>query len=109
MGELGRDAGAALTFDLAETSDGTPVLTLAGELDMSNADGLEAALAPVIARSPERLIVEARDLEFADSSAIALLIKWANAVPTVELRDPSELLRRIIARMGLTNQLQVKP
>lgn len=109
MGELSHDAGASVTYDLSETSDGTPLLSLAGELDMSNADGLEAAMAPVIARSPDRLIVDVHGLEFADSSAIALLAKWANAIPRVELRNPPDLLRRIIDRMGLTERLQVKP
>lgn len=109
MGELGQENGARLTFDLGEDSDGTPMVTLGGELDMSNAEGLEAAVAPVIASSPERLIVDVRNLEFADSSAITLLLRWANLIPTVELRQPSELLRRVIARMGLSERLQVRP
>ncbi len=108
MDELGTDRGALLAFDLGQESDGSPLLTLTGELDMTNAGELEAAVAPVIAGSPERLIVDVKDLQFADSSAIALLVKWANVVPRVELRQPPELLNRIIARMGLAERLHVK-
>lgn len=109
MDELGTDGGSPLNFDLAEDRDGTPMLTLAGELDMTNAPQLEAAVAPVIAGSPERLIVNVEDLQFADSSAIALLVKWANVVPQVELRQPPELLSRVIVRMGLAERLHVTP
>jgi hypothetical protein len=48
-------------------------------------------------------------MEFADSSAIALLVRWANLVPRVEIRQPPELLRRVIARMGLSERLHVTP
>lgn len=109
MVEVGRDGGARLRFDLGEDADGTTLLTLAGELDVSNADGVEAALAPIIATGPQRLIVDVRELEFADSSAIALLVRWADLVPQVEVRQPLELFRRVIDRMGLAARLQVRP
>jgi ABC-type transporter Mla MlaB component len=63
----------------------------------------------VIAKRPDRLVVDAAGLEFADSSAIALLVRWANLVPTVEIRQPPELLRHVIARMGLSERLRVRP
>lgn len=106
MAELD-SAGARLEFELDEESDRGPVLTLAGELDITTAGQLEAAVAPVVARSPNRITVDVRGLEFADSSAIALLVRWANMVPEVELRHPSEQLTRVLSRMGLTRRLKV--
>lgn len=108
MAELGADH-ARLAFEIGEDSDGSPLVTLSGELDISNAGQVEAAVIPVIARSPERIVVDVRGLEFADSSAIALLVRWANVVPQVELREPPDLLRRVITRMGLAQRLKVTP
>ena len=82
-------------------------MTLSGELDMDTAGELEAAVAPTIQSSPARLTVDVAGLSFADSSAIALWVRWANEVPDVEIRQASELLRRVIERMGLTERLKV--
>src|SRR5581483_7998145 len=98
MAELGAEH-ARLAFEVGEDGDGSPLVTLSGELDISNAGRVEAAVIPVIARSPKRLVVDVSGLEFADSSAIALLVRWANVVPQVELREPPDLLSRVITRM----------
>jgi anti-anti-sigma factor len=107
MDELGKGPAAPLAYELAEDADGSPVVRLRGELDMTTSPRLEAAVASVIAKSPSRLIVDASELEFADSSAIALLVRWANLIPHVELREPSDLLRQVVTRMGLSERLQV--
>lgn len=108
MAELGK-GHARLMFDLSEDHDGAPLVTLTGELEMTTAPELEAAVGPIIAGKPTRLVVDAAGLEFADSSAIALLVTWANLVPHIEIRQPPELLRRVIARMGLSERLHVQP
>lgn len=95
-------------FDVSEDQDGAPVVKLEGELDMSTTPGLESAVSPIIATKPERLVIDATGLEFADSSAIALLVRWANLVPQVEIRQPPELLRHVITRMGLAERLRVQ-
>jgi hypothetical protein len=48
-------------------------------------------------------------LDFADSSAIALFVRWANRVRRIEIREPSPLLRRVIERMGLAERLPMTP
>ncbi|HTX30371.1 MAG TPA: STAS domain-containing protein [Solirubrobacteraceae bacterium] len=108
MAELDHD-DAGLSFDLSEEHDGTPLVTVEGELDMITAPELDSAVGPILARQPSRLVIDASRLEFADSSAIALLVTWANRVPEIEIRQPPELLRRVIARMGLSDRLQVRP
>lgn len=107
MAELGKSPAAPLAYELAEEPDGSPVVRLKGELDMTTTPRLEAAVASVIATAPSRLIIDASELEFADSSAIALLVRWANLIPHVELRQPSELLRHVVVRMGLSERLLV--
>ncbi|HLY50583.1 MAG TPA: STAS domain-containing protein [Solirubrobacteraceae bacterium] len=109
MAELGKAAGAELTYELGEDSDGCPVVRLRGELDMTTAPKLETALEPIVTTAPDRLVVDASELKFADSSAIALLVRWANMVRHVEIRQPPDLLQRVIVRMGLADRLDVRP
>jgi anti-sigma B factor antagonist len=97
-----------MTFDVA-TSGGSAVVTVTGELDIANIAPLELAVAPIIETKPQRLVVDVSGLRFADSSAIALWVRWASSVGEIELRDPSPLLRRVILSMGLGERLRVKP
>jgi anti-anti-sigma factor len=96
-----------MTVELSEI-EGAAIVTLAGELDISNVDRLEAAVAPLIAKRPRRLIVNLRELGFADSSAIAAWVRWAAIVGELELRDASPLLRQVISRMGLAGKLRLE-
>ena len=57
---------------------------------------------------PARLVVDVSELRFADSSAIALWVRWAARVPEFELRDPSPLLQRVVTAMGLAEKLAVR-
>jgi anti-sigma B factor antagonist len=107
MGELGHGPGSRLIYEVSEDRDGSPVVKLRGELDITTAPGLESAVDDLLASSPARLVVDASELEFADSSAIALLVRWADLVREVEITQPPELLRRVIARMGLSDRLRV--
>jgi anti-anti-sigma factor len=98
-----------MTFDVMEEDDLTLTVKLAGELDITNVDELASAVAPALEREPRRVVVDVADLRFADSSAIALWVQWATAVPNIELRDVSPLLRRVVESMGLAETLNVTP
>jgi anti-anti-sigma factor len=98
-----------MTVDVVEGDDRTVTVTLSGELDITSVDSLRSAVAPALDRDPARLVVDVRDLRFADSSAIALWVQWATAVPEIELREVSPLLRRVVETMGLTETLNVAP
>jgi anti-anti-sigma factor len=98
-----------MTFDVTESGDGTVTVSVSGELDITNVEVLGAAVAPALGREPARLIVDARELRFADSSAIALWVQWATDVGEIELRHASPLLRRVVETMGLSDTLGVTP
>ena len=96
------------------TPDGSPdrdadtvVVRLAGELDMSNIEQVEAQVAPALAAGPRTLVVQADELAFADSSAIAMWLRWSANVENFELRDPTPLLRRVLTAMGLAEKLGI--
>jgi anti-anti-sigma factor len=109
MDDLNRPVGADIDYEISEDADGSPRVILRGELDMSSSPELDAKIAPIIARSPERLVIDASGLEFADSSGIALFVSWANQLKQVEIQQPPELLRQVIARMGLSGRLHLTP
>ena len=98
-----------MSFDLAESDGSGLTVTISGELDITNVDALEAAVGSALERHSGRLIVELSGLRFADSSAIALWVRWSTAVHEIELRDVSAILRRVIDSMGLADTLNVKP
>jgi anti-anti-sigma factor len=96
-----------MTFDVVEGADRTVTVAVSGELDITNVETLGSAVAPAIEREPSRLVIDARELRFADSSAIALWVQWATEVPHIELRDASALLRRVVESMGLNEMLNL--
>jgi anti-anti-sigma factor len=100
---------ADMKFDVVEAEDRSVIVTVSGELDITNVDALAAAVTPALEREPARLIIKVSDLRFADSSAIALWVQWATSVPDVELRDVPPLLRRVVDSMGLSETLKVSP
>ncbi len=106
MERLEHGDGTQVTFDIDTGQPGTAVVTLNGELDIANIQPLELAVSSIIEAKPQRLVVDVSGLRFADSSAIALWVRWAASVE-IELRDPSPLLRRVITSMGLGQKLKV--
>lgn len=109
MGELGKNGTAPMSFDIAATEDGSVVVTVGGELDISNIDRLASAVEPLQRDQPRRLIIDVASLRFADSSAIAQWVQWAAVFEDVTIRDASVLLRRVISSMGLLGTLHLAP
>jgi anti-anti-sigma factor len=99
--------GPPMDFDLGREPDGTPVVTVRGDLDIASADRLNAAVAPLIEADARKLIVDVQALRFADSSAIALWVRWASTVDELQLRGASPLLQRLISAMGLDQHLRL--
>jgi len=102
-------AGSAGSVDITFDADGTPIVALTGEIDMSNVESLRRLIEPVVARSPERVIFDLAELTFMDSSGIALLLQVSAKTGTVRIRQPSALVRRMIDATGLSDVLLVEP
>jgi anti-anti-sigma factor len=94
-----------MTFEVHLSEDGTATVVVRGDLDIANVDRLDAAVAPIIRRGPKRLLVDVGGLRFADSSAIAVWVRWAAIAGGIELHHPSPLLRQVITKMGLAEKL----
>jgi anti-anti-sigma factor len=86
---------------------GTVVIALIGEIDLSNADRVRDMIKPAVANARARLVFDLGGLDFLDSSGIALLLWAAAQTESVELREPSAIVRRIIEVTGLTEILHM--
>jgi anti-anti-sigma factor len=107
MDKLEVQPGSLVSFDLASDGERHATVRIAGELDMSGIDPLATQVEEVLATGIDRLTVDVGQVRFADSSAIALWVRWAGAVSEFELREPAPLLLRVITAMGLSDKLGV--
>jgi anti-sigma B factor antagonist len=87
--------------------NGTAVIRLSGELDMVSVERVRAVIDEALANENERLVFDVSELEFMDSSGIALLISVTRKVPAVEVRNPTAIVRRIIELTGLEEILRM--
>ena len=107
MGQL--DGGSSATLGAAnDDRTGLPVISISGEIDMSNVAAVETQLDSMIATGCDRLVFDLSALEFIDSSGIALLLRVADKIERVELRNPSATVLRVIQVTGLTDVLHVQ-
>jgi anti-anti-sigma factor len=108
MAELDGEQAAQLSIDVHRDASGAPIITLAGELDISTAENLGRTVAALVANTPERLVFDLKGLEFMDSAGIAVLVGASKRVAQVSLRDPSAIVRRVIELTGLTDVLPIE-
>lgn len=109
MGDLTGGRAAEIVVDTRIDPTGVPIVSVSGELDSSNAGALEATIGPIAAEHPERLVFDLSGLRFMDSAGIAVLVGVAAQVEAVQLRQPSQVVRRVIELTGLTGVLPIEP
>jgi anti-anti-sigma factor len=109
MAELESDRGAELTIERQTDPTGVPVVSVAGELDISNAAALEAEVESVTSQGPGQVIFELSGLRYMDSAGISVLLRAAANVEEVRLRSPSEAVQRIVTLTGLADVLRTEP
>ncbi len=102
------DIEGQIEIDMAADPDGAPVVVLRGELDFATAPIAEASLAPVLQRAPERLVFDLTGVSFLDSSGIAVLVRSTHHANTVAVRNPSDVVRRVIECTGLEATLHIE-
>jgi anti-anti-sigma factor len=107
VADVDDETGTEITLSTRLDPGGARVVSVAGELDSSNAQMLADTMATLLAERPERVIFELGALRFMDSAGIAVLVRTAADVETVEIRDPSPIVRRVIEVTGLTHVLRI--
>lgn len=63
-----------------EQRDGATIVSLAGELDLYNAEDVRAALLEACAAEPALLVVDLAEVTFIDSTALGVLIEGRSRV-----------------------------
>ncbi len=109
MGELEGEETADIAIAMGSDPAGDPVVTVAGELDISNVGELEAALSSILPEPSRKLIFDLSGLQFMDSAGIGALLRSASQVQSVQLRDPSPAVRRVVELTGLDHVLSIEP
>jgi anti-anti-sigma factor len=109
MTPLDPDGSAKIVIERSIDRVGNPVLSLTGELDLSNINRLRPELKMVTAMKPALLTIDLNGLSFMDSSGIALLVEAAQDVGSLEIQNPSVLIRRVLEATGVSQILHCKP
>lgn len=78
---------------------------LGGELDLASLPDVRPELDALLAREEQPVLVDLEQLEFVDSSGVAVLVRIANRFPQVEACHATPAVRRVIEVLGLSNLL----
>jgi len=93
-----------------ERQEGYVVVSLAGELDLYNANAVREALLECCAENPERLIVDLSGVKFIDSTALGVLIEARTRLANKRgflLAAPGLETRRALEISGLDRHFSV--
>ena len=93
-----------------DRADGAVVVSLAGELDLYNANVVRDVLLECCAESPARLIVDLSAVKFIDSTALGVLIEARTRLPNRRgflLAAPGLETRRSLEISGLDRHFSV--
>jgi anti-anti-sigma factor len=104
MDELG-DGEAKAWIRISDDAVDVPIVELGGELDISNVDEVQKALAELVATRPQRLIFDLAGITFMDSSGLGLLILARRETESMVIRGASAIAQRAIEATGLVEYL----
>jgi anti-anti-sigma factor len=99
-----------LTIDVSIEGAGAVVVRIAGEIDISTADTVRAAVAGAVEREaiePDAslLVLDMAGVDFIDSSGVTVLLQAVKLAGSFQIRSPSMAVRRIIETTGLSDVL----
>lgn len=99
-------------IEARRTDDGQALLFLAGEVDLSHVDALEATASSALDEAPSRLVVDLAKVSFVDSSVLGALLRIQRAAEgrgtQFFLRRPAPLVQRVLRLTGLDERLPVE-
>ena len=81
------------------------LVCLGGDLDLAGLGDIAAGVDALLARDRQPVLLDLADVEFLDSSGVALLIRIANHFGQVRSRAAAPPVRRVIEVLGLADRL----
>ena len=99
-------------FSVTARRDGNhAVIDVVGEFDLA-ATSEFAACAQLLLQSVQRVVVDLSKVSFLDSSGLNALLRLRQAANeaggSVTLRDPTDRVRKLLSRAGLTDILPIE-
>ncbi len=95
---------------MTSSEAGAAIVAVRGEVDADNCGQLAAAL-DAIEVDGDRLIFDARELSFIDSSGISELLRTRSALEAkgvrFEIREPTSQVRRVLEITGLVELFHI--
>jgi anti-sigma B factor antagonist len=100
----------------AQLDDGVHVISVRGELDLSNAGNLEPALGEAIASGEGSVLIDLTECEFIDSTGIALIVRaWQRLDSAAEgegrgrfvICSDNTQVRRVLEITGLEHSMSI--
>jgi anti-sigma B factor antagonist len=101
------DVAPGVTVEHLSDADGVVTMRVAGHLDISTEAIVRRELDEAVAGGPTGLVLEVSALNFMDSSGLAVLLGAAAHVTNLELRNPAQIIRRLITISGLSETLRI--
>jgi anti-sigma B factor antagonist len=102
---MGLTNGARASVDVVEAPGDALVVELAGELDLAALAAVDGAVAALLARPPQPVVLDLGRLTFLDSSGVTLLVRLANHFGQVRTRATTQRVRRVLEVLGLAGRL----
>jgi anti-sigma B factor antagonist len=91
----------SLEVSVTREDPSSPIIHLAGELDLASVEAAKAGIAPYLAAKPAQVTFDLEKLTFMDSSGIALLVQVSNDVGSVSLSHVPPIVHRVLDATGL--------
>ena len=110
VADAGGTSGREEAVKGVEKRDGATVVSLAGELDLYNAEEVRAALLEACADEPSVLVLDLADVTFIDSTALGVLIEARSRLADrngFRLAAPGLETRRALEVSGLDKHFSV--
>jgi len=99
---------AEVNLETALAPDGSALVSVIGEVDISNVEILRGAVESLLEQGRRAIVFDLRRLTFIDSAGLAMLASAARRVDSIALRDPSPIVRRVIDVSGLGSVLPIE-
>jgi anti-sigma B factor antagonist len=101
----GKDGLGSVAAVTLSTEGPDTVVKLSGEVDISNIDAVRELVEPVADPPAPRVVFDLSELRLIDSTGISLLLWTAQKVGSVQIRNPSSIVTRVIEITGLSTVL----
>ena len=103
----------SLSIDIrSDAAAGASTVLVSGEVDVSNADELRAALDQCLASDEGDLTVDLSEVPYIDSTGIGVLVGAAHRAAEkgvrLEVARPQRNVARVLGLLGVTSELNIR-